>query len=193
MVIGSVLAATGASICCIGPVLFSVLGAGAVGAAAAQFEAYRPIFLAVAVALLGGAFYTTYRPSGSEKCSPEGTCQPASRRVARIGLWVAALVVIPIVMFPYYIELPVTAQMQDHTQEIATRTLQVAKMTCAGCAAAVKMAAKKIDGVKDANVSYEKGTADISYDPNKTNPEAIAKAITEKSGSPASVPKKSGT
>jgi copper chaperone CopZ len=86
----------------------------------------------------------------------------------------------------------VTALAQDQAQKSAHCTLQVAKMTCAGCAAAVKMAAKKIDGVKDANVSYEKGTADISYDPTKTNPEAIATAITEKSGFPASVPKKSG-
>lgn len=84
----------------------------------------------------------------------------------------------------------VTAQGQDEAQQIATCTLQVAKMTCGGCAAAVKMAAKKIDGVKDATVSYEKGTADITYDPTKTNPEVIAKAITEKSGFPARVPKK---
>jgi copper chaperone CopZ len=86
----------------------------------------------------------------------------------------------------------VTAQMQDEAQKTATCTLQVTKMTCGGCAAAVKMAAKKIDGVKEATVSYEKGTAEISYDPTKTNPEAIAKAITKKSGFPASVPKKSG-
>jgi mercuric ion transport protein len=104
MVIGSVLAATGASICCIGPVLFSVLGAGAVGAAAAQFEAYRPILLTVTVALLGAAFYTTYRPSAPENCGPEGACQPASKRVAKIGLWLATLFVILLVTFPYYVE-----------------------------------------------------------------------------------------
>lgn len=54
------------------------------------------------------------------------------------------------------------------------------------------IAAKKIDGVKDATVSLKKKTAEISYDPTKTNPEAIAKAITEKTGFKTSVPKKSG-
>ena len=54
------------------------------------------------------------------------------------------------------------------------------------------IAAKKIDGVKNATVSFEKKTADISYDPTKTNPEAIAKAITEKTGFKVSVPKKTG-
>jgi mercuric ion transport protein len=192
MVIGSVLAATGASICCIGPVFLSALGAGAVGAAAAQFEAYRPILLTVTVALLGAAFYTTYRPPASENCGPEGTCQPASKRVARIGLWVATPLVILLATFPYYVGQEVTAQVEARTPETATCTLQVAKMTCAGCAAAVNMAAKQIDGVNDATVSYEKGTIEVRYDPSKTNPDAIAKAITEKSGFPASVPKKSG-
>jgi len=56
----------------------------------------------------------------------------------------------------------------------------------------VTIAAKKIDGVKDATVSFEKKTADISYDPTKTNPEAIAKTITEKTSFKASVLKKTG-
>lgn len=84
----------------------------------------------------------------------------------------------------------VTAQAQNEAPKTATCTLEVAKMTCGGCAAAVKMAALKVDDVKEAKVSYEEKRADITYDPAKTNPEAIAKAITDKSGFPASVPKK---
>lgn len=81
---------------------------------------------------------------------------------------------------------------QDQAQKTATCTLEVTGMTCGGCAAAVKMAALKVDGVKDANVSYEEKRADITYDPAKTNPEAIAKAVTEKSGFKASVSKERG-
>lgn len=102
-VIGSVFAAAGASICCIGPVLLSVLGAGALGAAGVRFEVYRPIFLTVTAALLGGAFYVTYRPSAPESCGPDGTCRPASRRGTKIALWLATLLVILLVTFPYYI------------------------------------------------------------------------------------------
>ncbi len=68
--------------------------------------------------------------------------------------------------------------------------LKVEGMTCGGCEAAVKSAAKKVDGVKDARVSYEKSTAQVTYDPTKTTPEAIARAITEKSGFKAQAPKK---
>lgn len=61
-------------------------------------------------------------------------------------------------------------------------TMKVTGMTCSGCEAAVKLAAKKVDGVKDAKASYAKGTADVTYDPAKTGPDAIAKAIAEKTG-----------
>lgn len=60
--------------------------------------------------------------------------------------------------------------------------LKVSGMTCGGCAAAVKSAAKKVDGVKDATVSHKEGRAEVSYDPSKTTPDAIARAISEKSG-----------
>ena len=64
----------------------------------------------------------------------------------------------------------------------ATCTLKVTGMTCAGCEAAVKIAAKRVDGVKDIVVSYDKAAAAVTYDPAKTSPAVIAKAITEKTG-----------
>lgn len=61
-------------------------------------------------------------------------------------------------------------------------TMKVTGMTCSGCEAAVKLAAKQIDGVKDAKASYAKGTAEVIYDPAKTAPDAIARTIAEKTG-----------
>ncbi len=74
---------------------------------------------------------------------------------------------------------PATAQ---QTETLKVCTLKVSGMTCDGCAAAVKRVAKKVDGVTDADVSYEKGRAVVTFDPAKTNPDAIAKAVTKKSG-----------
>jgi copper chaperone CopZ len=62
-------------------------------------------------------------------------------------------------------------------------TLKVSGMTCAGCEAAVKMAARSVEGVKEVKASYEKKNAEVTYDQAKTTPDAIAKVITEKSGS----------
>src|SRR5260370_1991937 len=60
--------------------------------------------------------------------------------------------------------------------------LKVSGMSCGACAKTVAKEAKKIDGVKSAKVSQPKGQAEITYDPAKTSPEAIAKWITDKSG-----------
>lgn len=79
------------------------------------------------------------------------------------------------------------AQKQDGKAEVVT--LKVSGMTCGGCEAAVKMAANKVDGVKDVKASAQKGTAEVTYDPSKTNAEAIANAITKNSGFKAEAPK----
>ena len=68
--------------------------------------------------------------------------------------------------------------------------LKVSGMFCGACAKTVEKTAKKIDGVKSAKVSQPKGTAEITYDPAKTSPEAIAKAITEKTPFTSEVPQK---
>lgn len=67
--------------------------------------------------------------------------------------------------------------------------LKITGMTCAGCAVAVKMAARQVDGVSAIEVSYEDGRADVTFDPAKTTPDAIAQAITKGSGFEAEVQK----
>ncbi len=68
--------------------------------------------------------------------------------------------------------------------------LKVSGMSCSACAKTVEKEAKKINGVKSAKVSQPNGQAEITYDPAKTSPEAIAKRITDKSGFKAEAPKR---
>lgn len=63
-----------------------------------------------------------------------------------------------------------------------TCTLKVSGMTCAGCEAAVRIAARSVEGVAEVKVSYAKGNAEVTFDPSKTTPDAIAQVITDKSG-----------
>lgn len=55
---------------------------------------------------------------------------------------------------------------------------QIEGMTCSSCNVAVKLAAEKINGVHQARASHGEKRAWVHYDPAKTNPEAIATAIT---------------
>ncbi len=92
------------------------------------------------------------------------------------------------VMFAFAMNAHSLAQTND--SQTAVCTLKVTGMTCSGCEAAVKMAAKRVDGVKSVTASAKSGTAEVSYDASKTSPEAIAKAVSANSGFKAEVAKK---
>lgn len=98
---GSVIGGILASVCCIGPLVFALLGIS--GAAFAQrFEPLRPYFLAATYALLAGAFYSTYRPAQAE-CGPGEACEmPRANRVGKVMLWIAVAVVLLTTAFPWY-------------------------------------------------------------------------------------------
>ena len=84
---GSVLSALFASLCCIGPVVFALAGAGSLGFAAA-FEPYRSYLLILTFLFLGVAFYFTYRKR--EVTCEDGTCKVESvNNLNKVILWVA--------------------------------------------------------------------------------------------------------
>ena len=101
--VGSIFSALLTSLCCIGPVVFSVIGAGSLGFAAA-FESYRPYLLALTVIFLGSAFYFTYRKR--EIHCEDRTCRVETASIwNKILLWVAAVVALIFMFFPQILTL----------------------------------------------------------------------------------------
>jgi mercuric ion transport protein len=99
--VGGILAALGASSCCVVPfALFSLGVSGAWIADITALEPYQPVFVAVALACLGGGFVLIRRKSRTAYA--EGSCcaRPTSDRIVRIGLWTAAVLVVVAVGFP---------------------------------------------------------------------------------------------
>src|SRR5215212_7960084 len=99
---GAVVAAFLASLCCIGPLLFVLLGVGTFGAAT-YFEKARPFLMGSSVLLLAVAFYWVYFRRREETCAPGEACatKPVSR-ASRIGLWIASLAVLAFAALPYF-------------------------------------------------------------------------------------------
>ena len=99
--VGSVIGGILASVCCIGPLVFALLGIS--GAAFAQrFEPLRPYLLVATYSLLGRAFYYAYRPAQTE-CGPGEACEmPRANRAGKVMLWIAAVVVLLTTAFPWY-------------------------------------------------------------------------------------------
>ena len=86
--LGGVGAAFGASLCCVGPLIFVTFGVGA--GLASTFEPLRPLFTALTVLGLGIGFYVVYGRESKEVCGPDGSCvQPRSRRRDKIVVWFA--------------------------------------------------------------------------------------------------------
>ena len=97
----SVVAAIAASMCCILPIVFVMIGAGVAGAAA-FFATWRPLLLGVTFALLGLGFYFSYRKP-RHVCEPGSACElPNAKRSGRLWLWIATAFVILFSLFPLY-------------------------------------------------------------------------------------------
>ena len=65
-------------------------------------------------------------------------------------------------------------------------TLDVQNMTCAVCPITIKKALQSVDGVQKAVVEFNNKTASVTFDPRKTNLEALIKATTH-AGFPATI------
>jgi copper chaperone len=70
--------------------------------------------------------------------------------------------------------------------DAATTKLAIKGMTCGGCVAAVKVQLGRTEGVSAYEVSLEKGEADVTYDPARTDPGTIAESVS-KTGFEASI------
>lgn len=71
-----------------------------------------------------------------------------------------------------------------------TIKLKITGMTCAGCSNHISNALKVVEGVIEHSVEYPGNSVTITYNPDKTNPEAIIKVI-EKTGYKSEIIKKS--
>ncbi len=100
--IAAVIAAIGASLCCIGPLVLLALGiSGTWISTLTALEPYRPIFIGVTLIFLGLAFHKLYLTP--QQCAPGDACAaPATRRNQRIIFWIVAVLLIALLTFPYY-------------------------------------------------------------------------------------------
>jgi mercuric ion transport protein len=102
--VSSILSAFIASICCVGPLVFALLGLGGAGLLV-KFEPYRPYFIVLTIALLGTGFFLTMRKARATPATtdggPECGCPaPRANRAGKIMLWAATVLVAGFLSFP---------------------------------------------------------------------------------------------
>ena len=99
--VASVLAAVGASVCCVGPLVLLTLGIGGAWIAnLSALEPLRPWFIAATLVFLGLAFRRLYLQP--QVCEPDVACaQPIVLKRQRLIFWIVAVLLLALLSVPW--------------------------------------------------------------------------------------------
>jgi hypothetical protein len=92
----SSVAALLVTLCCAGPLAYTVLGAGGV-LAAARLQPWRPWLLGAALVFLALGFWSAYRRTTRDAAGQ--VCRVRTSRGVRMTLWMAALLTVIVAIF----------------------------------------------------------------------------------------------
>lgn len=164
----ALVAALGASFCCLGPLLAAALGLGGL-AWASHLHSWRPLLALLALGLLtwGWVESRRHRQVGEACCQLPGS--------GRQGWWVA-LVVLVLLLIPLWIGKRLGGA-AGSVSSAHTAVLAVQGVSCAACAAAIEQGLSAHEGVGAVSVSRDRRRVEVSYDPARTNPQQLAKLL----------------
>lgn len=183
------LAALGASLCCITPVLALVAGVGGAASSFSWLDPLRPYLIALTFGVLAFAWYQQLKPKNEVlACDCEDDQQKKPFLQSKLFLGVVTAVALLLLSFPYYSSAffpepsPKTVTAAALPAQLQQAQLQIKGMTCGGCESSVNHALSSKEGVVEARASYDAGMARIVYDPALITPEVLKKAIEEEVG-----------
>jgi mercuric ion transport protein len=99
--IAGVLAAIGASVCCVGPLVLLALGIGGTWVSSlTAMEPYRPFFIGLTLLFLGLAFRRLYLVP--QVCTPGMPCaEPRTRQRQRLTFWIVTVLLLGLLAVPW--------------------------------------------------------------------------------------------
>ncbi len=100
--VGAVLAAIGASVCCVGPLLLVSLGiGGAWMSALTSMETFRPYFIILTLIFIGLGYRKLFFVPVS--CKENESCaSPEVKHKQRMIFWIGSALILLLLTFPWY-------------------------------------------------------------------------------------------
>lgn len=184
---GTILAAFGASLCCITPVLALFAGVSGVASTFSWLEPLRPVFIGLTALMLGWAWYDKLKPRNANGI--ECACEDDAKKSffsTKTFLGIVTVIAALLLSFPYYsgIFFPKNQNKVVIVQQgdIIHARLSIQGMTCTGCENAVNHALGSTEGVVEATSDYKTGKAEVTFDKSQTTIENLAAAIKNEVG-----------
>ncbi|MDX5422203.1 MAG: mercuric transport protein MerTP [Hymenobacteraceae bacterium] len=174
------VAALGASICCITPLLAIMAGTSGIAASFSWLEPLRPYLIGVTVLVLGSAWYQKLKPVKQENCecdiTPKQNFMQSKTFLSIITVFAAVMLAFPSYAHVFY---PQTQgqQIVADKSNVQTVEIKIKGMTCAGCEAHVNSEVNKLSGILKVKTSYANGNTLVQFDKTKTDVKQIEKAV----------------
>lgn len=182
-----IMAALGASLCCITPILALVAGIGGAASAFSWLDPFRPYLIGLTVLVLGFAWYQKLK---SKKEDVDCACDDEDKTPfmqSKKFLGIITTLAVLLMTFPYYSgaffpNKPVKEATVVRQPVLHQAKLSIKGMTCAGCESSVNRALESKAGVVEAKASYDEAMAIVSYDPAAVTVEVLKAVIEEEVG-----------
>ncbi|WP_193150685.1 mercuric transport protein MerTP [Sulfurimonas sediminis] len=182
-IITGVLAAIGASLCCITPVLAVLAGSTGLASSFSWMEPFRPYLIALTVIVLAYAWWDKLKPKQAEiECACDADEEgKVSFWYSKTFLAIVTLFAAVMLSFPYWGDTFIQSNKPKTVivdkKNVLTKVIHIKGMTCAACEATVQKVSYEVDGVISSKASTPKKQAVVSYDKTKTDINTIMKAI----------------
>jgi len=182
-VLTGLLAAFGASLCCITPVLAVLAGSTGLASSFTWMEPFRPYLIALTVLVLAYAWWDKLKPKKADiACACDADEEgKVSFLYSKTFLAIVTLFSAVMLSFPYWGDMLIAKETPKvvviDKANLFKATINIEGMTCKACEATVENVGSKVDGVLDIKASTAKKEATVTFDRSKTDIHAIMKAI----------------
>ncbi|MBC8311959.1 MAG: hypothetical protein H8E72_06605 [Candidatus Marinimicrobia bacterium] len=173
-ILGSILTAFGASLCCTGPLILMAFGVTSVGIFS-FIEPLRPYLTIIALSVLSYSFYKVFRKQPD--CCESDKLKMKSQK---ISLFIMTPVILGFLAFPNFISTPENKEFTSiNKQHEKISEWSITGMTCQGCANGLEGAMSKIMGMSKCSVIYESQSMICQTDPQTISENEIKELVTQ--------------